>query len=416
MVSWSTCKSYVRPLTSEACAVEYEHLSFFREHFEISRINASRVHLGSLSSADVLVGCRVLPTRRRGFKSGNSEAIDDFNMEKPATLCSGLFSFASAPVEKTMTENRATPSHSAASQVLTQLLSIHSPELGARLKQRLNAAFIASGLGYFDEKSLGFGKFSDYLSRMHGDLVQVAREEGVGDILVSLRPESVKRINLPISTPPSTNARSEVIRNDVWQAFANPDSERRRFLNKETGKIVHFLASKQSPERIEVESAPETFLEILPIATESQLQWMKEFLAGKSLPADEKEVLEGLIAKPYSSAVNVTFTRALGVNSRAWRNFRTERVTSIIHQWLAEKGVAPDKILAQSTDTAVVPVEVPTEAQCKVAPPMHDTTPPAEQFPPRQQVAKLLELLSDDDIIRLVIPTLLSTILIKSRM
>jgi hypothetical protein len=336
-------------------------------------------------------------------------------MEKPVTLCSGLFSFASAPVEKTMTENRATSSHSAASQVLTQLLSIHSPELGARLKQRLNAAFIASGLGYFDEKSLGFGKFSDYLSHVHGDLVQVSREDGVGDILVSLRPELVKRISLPISPPPKS-ARSEVIRNDVWQAFANPDSERKRFLNKDTGKIVHFLASKQSPERIEVEAAPETFFEILPIPTEHQLKWMKEFLAGMSLPADEKEVLEGLISKPYSSAVNVTFTRALGANSRAWRNFRTERVTSIIHQWLAEKGVSPDKIIAQSTDTAVAPLEAATEAGNKVAPSIHDTTAPSEQFPPRQQVAKLLELLSDDDIIRLVIPTLLSTILIKSRM
>jgi hypothetical protein len=320
------------------------------------------------------------------------------------------------PVERTMNENRASPSHSAVSQVLTQLLSIHSPELGARLKQRLNAAFVASGRGYFDEKSLGFAKFSHYLSRMHGDLVKVAHEDGIGDILVSLRPDLGSRLNVLLSPPPSKNTRSEVIRNDVWQAFANPDSERKRFLNKKTGKIVHFIASKQSPERLEVESAKETFLEILPIATERQLEWMTEFLAGMSLPADEKEVLEGLIAKPYSSAVNVTFTRALGANSRAWRNFRTEHITNIIRRWVAEKEVTLDVILAQSTDTAVVPVDSSTEGHCKLGSSTYGTTAPSEEIPPRQQVAKLLELLSDDDIIRLVIPTLLSTILIKSRM
>jgi hypothetical protein len=315
-----------------------------------------------------------------------------------------------------MTENRATAPHPATPQILVQLLSIHSPELGARLKQRLNAAFIANGLGYFDEKSLGYGKFTDYLSREHSALVHLERKEGVGDILVSLRAES-KRVSFPDPSNPPKTERPKVIRNDVWQAFANPDSERKRFLNRNTGKIVHFIASKHSLERAEVESSPELFLEISPVAPESQLEWMGEFLSGMSLPADEKAVLQELIRKPYSSAVNVTFTRALGANSRAWRNFRTERVTKVVHQWVSEKMVPLDKILAQPTESPITPIDLPcVDAASKLSQPAHATAPPSEQFPPRQQVAKLLELLSDEDIIRLVIPTLLSTILIKSRM
>jgi hypothetical protein len=315
-----------------------------------------------------------------------------------------------------MTENRATAPHPATPQILAQLLSIHSPELGARLKQRLNAAFIANGLGYFDEKSLGYGKFTDYLSREHSDLVHLERKEGVGDILVSLRTES-KRVSIPASSNPLNSARAQVIRNDVWQAFANPDFERKRFLNRDTGKIIHFIASKQSLERAEVESTPDIFLEISPVSPECQLEWMAEFLSGMSLPFDERGVLEELIRKPYSSAMNVTFTRALGANSRAWRTFRTQRITAIIHSWVTEKSVSLDKILVQPTEPNVTPLETPPmDAVSKLSQPPQGTVHSSERFPPREQVAKLLELLSDEDIIRLVIPTLLSTILVKSRM
>lgn len=315
-----------------------------------------------------------------------------------------------------MTENRATAPHPATPQILAQLLSIHSPELGARLKQRLNAAFVANGFGYFDEKSLGYGKFTDYLYREHGDLVHLERKEGVGDILVSLRTES-KRVSISASSNPLKSERAKVVRNDVWQAFANPDSERKRFLNRDTGRIVHFIASKQSPERAEVESFPDIFLEISPVPSERQLEWMSEFLSGMSLPFDEKAVLLELIQKPYSSAMNVTFTRALGANSRAWRTFRTQRVTAIIHQWVTEKAVSLDKILVQPTEPNVTPLETrSTDAVSDLPQPPHGSPLPSEKFSPREQVAKLLELLSDEDIIRLVIPTLLSTILIKSRM
>lgn len=333
-------------------------------------------------------------------------------MEIPTTLCSGIFSFASDPVEMTMTDIRA-----ATSKLLTQLLSSHSPELGARLKQRLNAAFVASGQGFFDEKSLGFAKFTDYLLRVHGDLVSVEREDGIGDILVSLRtPVRQQSAVSPTQLVAATESAvaPAVIRNDVWQAFANPDPKRKRFFNKKTGKIVHFLDDKQVPERVEVDSAPDDYLEICPISQETQTGWMQEFLKQIAVPADEKDVLEALIAKSYSSAVNVTFSRALGAQGSAWRKFRTLRVTAIIEKWAQEKGVLLSKFHVTAAEPSIVTVTMNSTEGKGTGSSAEQVNP--DQLSPREQVVKLLELLSDDDILRLVIPTLLSTILIKSRM
>jgi len=161
----------------------------------------------------------------------------------------------------------------ASSHLLTQLLSANypEPELGARLKQRLNAAFVSNGLGSFDEKALGFPKFTDYLQRVHGDLVSIERREGLGDILVSLRAASFGRFPAaPIAPTPNQPKASNapVIRSAVWQAFANPDPDRKRFFNKHSGKVVHYLVDRDSRERAEVEASRDSFLEITPIAGE----------------------------------------------------------------------------------------------------------------------------------------------------
>ncbi|MEQ0777871.1 hypothetical protein ABLT15_36825 [Paraburkholderia tropica] len=304
----------------------------------------------------------------------------------------------------------------ASSQLLTQLLSVNSPELGARLKQRLNAAFAANGLGGFDEKSLGFAKFTDYLLRQHGDLVSVERREGFGDILVSLRSmPSARTSYIPVLKQLQGPA-TPVIRSDVWQAFANPDPERKRFFNVHTARIVHYLKGKSGPERAQVESAPDTFVEILPISGDVQARWMREFLGSASLPSNEREALEPLVAEPYSSAVNATFTRALGAHSVAWRNYRTAQITSVIDAWAHGHAIPLSQLHVVSPDATAGTLEAAGTTESRATATLAIGSEHSLQVPPRQQVVKLLELLTDDDIVRLVLPTLLSTIMIKSRL
>lgn len=283
------------------------------------------------------------------------------------------------------------------SQLLTQLLSDRSPEFGARLKQRLNATFTEKGMGKFDERSFGFKRFQDFLEQGHGHLVTVQRPSGAGDILVSLKTPKISAspLNAQIEPPP--------IRSDIWQAFTNPDSTRKRFFNKQTFVVRHFNdAQEPQTSYAEVTSSPDQFIEIKPIGGEIQIEWMRRFLEETiNIPSDERIAFEAMLTEPYSSGVNAAFTRALGDHSTAWRNYRSRRILDSINNWAHQHEVQLDRLRVQPRQPVNTSENTPRE-----------TSP----FSAREQVIKLLDLLSDDDINRLVLPTLLSTILVKSRL
>lgn len=297
------------------------------------------------------------------------------------------------------------------SRLLGQILSLRSPEPGARLKQRLQQAFVASGFGEFDEKSLGFSKFTEYLAHSHGDLVRVIRPEGSGDVLVFLRGASDLSQATHTSVSSSVDS-SQSVRSDVWQAFVNPDPDRRRFFNKKTGRVLHFLARQGTPEQVEIESSPEAYVEIAPIPGDVQVGWMRDFLASQAIPDSQKVPLEAIIGAAYSSSVNAMFIRALGKHAMAWRNYRITRVTEIIDRWAEDAGLGREMLYAARRES---PASIAQDVSfCHNG--KGESAFATGQLPPKQQALKLLELLTDDDVSRLVIPTLLSTILIKSRM
>jgi hypothetical protein len=109
-----------------------------------------------------------------------------------------------------------------------------------------------------------------------------------------------------------------------------------------------------------------------------------------------------MIAEPYSSIVNAAFTRTLGGHEDFWRHYRTNNVVGNIQAWAKQH-------------------EVPFEDLCVPknsmnSPPLFQNHSTQDQLTSRQQAIKLLELLTEEDIVRFVIPTLLSTILVKSRL
>lgn len=285
-------------------------------------------------------------------------------------------------------------------QLLVQLLTVCSPELGARLKQRLNAVFISSGRGHFDEKAYGYQKFKDFLLRAHGDILSVERSSNVGDILVTLRQQpALKSAPVSAGTRPPPN-KLPVIRSDVWQAFSNPDPGRKRYFHKTTGILRHYLVGESSQARNEVDEHPGDFQEISPIGGETQIGWMREFLDGIRLSPSERAPLEALINEPYSSSVNATFSRALGEHGTGWRHYRTKQVTSRISAWATEQGIQVEHLYVQSR-----------QSEPAISSNLSNET----HLSPRQKAIKLLELLTEQDIARVIIPTLVSSILIRSQ-
>lgn len=288
-------------------------------------------------------------------------------------------------------------------QLVIELLSgsANSSELGARLKQRLNSALVDKGLPPLNEKALGFKRFSDFLLDLVGDKISIERPLAAGDISVVLRGGLGAESGLGSSETPHGSFLPPVIRSDVWQAFTNPNRDRRRFLHKETYVVRHFLDTEASAIKDQVSQDQGQYLEIQPIDSGCQQEWMKGFLESLRLAPAERAPLDAIVADAYSSSVNATFTRALGDYGAAWRKFRTNKVSAAIQDWATCNGLAFDNLCVQK------------EARPVGQQPSQSTMP---SMTPRQQVIKLLELLSDEDVSRLVLPTLLSTILIKSRL
>ncbi|RQZ50943.1 hypothetical protein DIE17_03995 [Burkholderia sp. Bp9099] len=181
--------------------------------------------------------------------------------------------------------------------------------------------------------------------------------------------------------------------------------------------MVHYLNGKQGPERAAVEAAPADFIEIPPISADVQSTWMREFLASAPLQAEERAALEPLVAEPYSSTVNALFSRALGVHGLAWRANRTARVTAIIEQWVGSNDIDASLLYVRPESSKTIELTGVSAAGVtgSIASPIASPD-PGSVSPAREQVLKLLELLTDDDLSRLVLPTLLSTIMIKSRL
>lgn len=283
------------------------------------------------------------------------------------------------------------------SALIKQLLEAQSPDLGARLKQRLTALLVAQGHEPFDVRTFGHRKWATFLEKTQSEILTVDHKADSNDILVSLRTTASATI-----VPPRAAAVGEAetrIRSDVWQAFASHNPRRKRFLDKHSFAVKHFLNNEASAASSEVAANPQNFVEIQPIAGEEQISWMKDYLNSIPIQGTDRTPLDAMLTQQYSASLNSAFTRALGEKGDAWRHFRTQRVSQVIEKWAAENDVKLDCLRKVAATDPIQPAAK--------APIVRDDA--------RARAQKLLQMLSDKDIATVVIPILVSTILVQSR-
>lgn len=274
-------------------------------------------------------------------------------------------------------------------RLLKTILVPGVPEPAARLKQRLTVAYRAEGLAPFDHKAAGYKRFKDYLQR-HADLVSLAEGPG-GDMVVSLRdgvPNSVAHVvaEAPIS-----------IRGEVWLAFSNPDERRARYLNRTTGRVVHFMLDALEQDKA---SADPNLVQIHPASGSMQSGWMKEFLGQANSTELSGLPLSSFVETQYRSSVNAAFTRALGRHAGDWRTYRTARMLEHIKKWAAETGIPMSSLTA-----------IPDQRSEAGTSEGHSS----KAMSVRERAVRLLEGLSDDELQNTAIPILLATLMVKSR-
>jgi hypothetical protein len=231
-------------------------------------------------------------------------------------------------------------------EILRELLS-RGPQRGALLKLVFSREFERQSNGVsYQQAFWNYQKFTDLLVA-NSDLFEVQWPEGPGDVTVKLR-DAAPSLALIATQPADTPAPQGFVRSDLWNAFTNPDPNRRRFIHRLSGEIVHFLAHSgaELDRRIADQVATDgNFVEIQPARAEEQHAWMAAFIASSALPESKRRLVSDLINLPYSSRVNAIFLAALGEFAEGWRQYRSARVFDVVKRWRDETNFSSGLLL-----------------------------------------------------------------------
>lgn len=293
-------------------------------------------------------------------------------------------------------------------QALSEILAVQSPQFAARLKQRLTAALESKGEDAFDERKFGFKGFRHFLTEGTQGLFVIAPSPDGADIVVSLQGAT----GGASTTSSSANETGSSIRKEVWQAFTNPDQTRLRFLNRRTHVVRHYLRGEESPPAQEVAAARAEFVEIQPISGDDQVGWMRQFIEQKNIGHPLHDVLEGIIAKPYTSGVNAAFTGALQDDGLEWRQDRVQKIIQRIAAWSKANDVPMEYLSSRHVPESAHPPATHPNKPVKVEW-SEDGVDGVKN--PRVQAERLLGILTNDEISRVVLPVLLSTLLMRGK-
>lgn len=151
-------------------------------------------------------------------------------------------------------------------EALELLSEEQRPPVGAALKQVMGRV---SGQ-QFSEKELGYRKFSDFLQfASQGGLIKILTEPGK-DLRVYLRQPTA----LSAPGPASTFSPNKILRNDLWRALTERQSDRHWVYDRTLGRAVR--------QRIGMEGdfcEPTRHVSIQAVTSEQESRWMREFAA-----------------------------------------------------------------------------------------------------------------------------------------
>lgn len=285
-------------------------------------------------------------------------------------------------------------------QLLAELLA-SGPLKGAQLAQRLRRAYEMQTGQPFELARWGFESFSSFL-HAHADVALIARPEGEGDVEVSLKPVPQIERNGVAERGGRDDPRPQRLPADIWQAFTNPDPNRRRYFNRRTGEVAHYRngASDIGDEKARgrVEAWGNDAALINPIAATTQHGWMRDFVASLSLRAHERDALERLLDTSYTSSLNLVFSRTLGSDGPGWRAYRSRRVNEYVERWAEENGIPFERLVEGRFRAPTVSPPDLSSTALGVAPQ------PGHFSELRRKLHLLIDALPDDDVEKVLVP------------
>lgn len=240
-----------------------------------------------------------------------------------------------------------------AREILQQILA-GGPRKGAPLKAVLMREFQRQTGADFNAAFWNFPKFSNFLAA-NADLVDVSYPLKIGDIAVSLRQptDAVAEVGLERAIyPTARRAFSFRLPPPLWHAFTNPDPARRRFFHRLMHNVVHFVQGSEAEPNLSISAsvqADSNYVEILPATAEQQNRWMREFVKTNDVPHGKRQLIDSLLAIPYTSQLNKTFCTALGEMEEDWNQWRALKIREFVEEWASANGITLDDLSAEIT-------------------------------------------------------------------
>jgi hypothetical protein len=128
----------------------------------------------------------------------------------------------------------------------------------------------------------------------------------------------------------------------LWHAFTNPDSTRRRFFHRRMHNVAHYIEGSHAdpnPRIADEIRKDQNYIEIRPASAEEQNRWMRRFAGMHGLPDGSKEIIDSLLAVPFTTQLTRTFSAALGPLADEWNRWRALQVRELAEKWASENGV-----------------------------------------------------------------------------
>ncbi len=224
----------------------------------------------------------------------------------------------------------------AAHEALKDVVASYSLEGRSTVAASLKSALKRRFSDRFDERSIGFLSFRDFLKDAEArGIVQLQRAPG-GDL----------EAMLPGAPPQRSRGTAEVhsstsfVRADIWRAFVDWNPGWTRLYDAEADRAVMFPETttpfdppEWSVQRDAAQRQPERFREIEPISMDTQLEWMRAF-AREVRDQTSRELLQSALqsSRPFGA-----FVRQVNIFPETrlqWHRFRLDNVLAVVAAWV----------------------------------------------------------------------------------
>jgi Uncharacterised protein family (UPF0158) len=242
--------------------------------------------------------------------------------------------------------------------IVTTFTAEGRPTVAASLKSALQRRFDNN----FDQRSIGFYSFRDFLREAEARGVVELRDARGGDL------EAV----LPGATQSAEKGQEKsgsaaLLRGDFWKAFLDWKVGWRRVYDVQEDRALMFPETATPFDRADwslyreaVLRQPERFRSIDPIGMETQLEWMRAFQRDIDDPAS-KTLLQSALesSRPFG-----TFARLVNnlpeIRAR-WHRYRLDRVAAVASSW-AQRNYLTIEFLQSPQPKISAPAKTATES------------------------------------------------------